>query len=373
MPEKSPVLMIGPFPPPVHGFAEITRALAAQLEASPGVMRVNTASALKPALLRHIAQILRNLRAGGQVVRAPARGQHQLSLGCNAGWGLLYTLFHAALARGAGLNVALHHHSYAYINRRTKLMALLCRIGGPRLTHVFLAEAMRESFCALYGDGLQTAILPNAIFVPAGGEKPPAPAPGGRPITLGLLSNLDADKGLHDFVATARLLHRDASANRLRMVLAGPIRSESDKELVMTAQAEGVLTWLGPLYGADKRRFFDALDIFLFPTRYRHEAQPTVIYEALASGVAVIAFDRGAIRDQVQDCLAVVPAEDDFAAAVQGALHKLLSFGPADWAQLRVSARERHARDITQGQRTIAALFGGLTTRPDNDTATRTK
>lgn len=371
MPEKSPVLMIGPFPPPVHGFAEITRALAAQLEASPGVMRVNTASALKPALLRHIAQILRNLRAGGQVVRAPARGQHLLSLGCNAGWGLLYTLFHAALARGAGLNVALHHHSYAYINRRTNLMAMLCRIGGPRLTHVFLAEAMRESFCALYGDGLQTAILPNAMFVPAGGEKPPAPAPGGRPITLGLLSNLDADKGLHDFVATARLLHAGASADRARMVLAGPIRSQSDRALVTQAQSEGVLTWLGPLYGADKRRFFDDLDIFLFPTRYRHEAQPTVIYEALASGVAVIAFDRGAIRDQVQDCLAAVPVTEEFAPAVLAELARLTDWGPADWERLRNRARARHAGDIAQGKRAIAALFRGQADKAENDTPER--
>ncbi len=366
-----PVLVVGPFPPPVTGFREITRALAARLEAGPGVGSVNTASKQKSAALRHLSQILRNLWAGWRILRAPSQGYGVISLGCNGSWGLLYTLFHAVLARSTGLNVTLHHHSYAYIDRHMRLMAWLCRIGGPRLTHVFLAPTMAAAFTGLYGAGLTTAVLPNAIFVSAGGEKPPVPTAEGRAITLGLLSNLDAAKGLHDFVATARLLHKGASASRVRMVLAGPIRDESDKHLVTTAQSEGVLTWLGPLYGADKRRFFDDLDIFLFATRYRHEAQPTVIYEALASGVAVIAYDRGAIADQVRDCLAAVPVTEAFAPAVLGELARLTDWGPAEWERLRDRARARHAGDIAQGQRTIEALFGGQADKAENDTPER--
>lgn len=356
-----PVLVVGPFPPPVTGFREITRALAARLEAGPGVGSVNTASKHKSAALRHLSQILRNLWAGWRILRAPSRGYGVISLGCNGSWGLLYTLFHAVLARSTGLNVTLHHHSYAYINRHMRLMAWLCRIGGPRLTHVFLAPTMAAAFTGLYGAGLTTAVLPNAIFVSAGGDKPPVPTAEGRAITLGLLSNLDAAKGLHDFVATARLLHKGASASRVRMVLAGPIRDESDKHLVTTAQSEGVLTWLGPLYGADKQRFFDELDIFLFPTRYHNEAQPTVIYEALACGVAIISFDRGAIAEQVQNCLDVVPVETDFTDKVSQHVARLLDFTASEWELLRERARTRHAEDSMRGRAAMGQLFGATT------------
>ena len=39
----------------------------------------------------------------------------------------------------------------------------------------------------------------------------------------------------------------------------------------------------------------DSLDVLLFPTSYRNEAEPIAILEALAYGIPVIAWDRGCI------------------------------------------------------------------------------
>ena len=52
---------------------------------------------------------------------------------------------------------------------------------------------------------------------------------------------------------------------------------------------------LGPVAGAAKQRFFETIDIFFFPSRYRMEAQPLVMLEALSYGVATLATHK-AIR-----------------------------------------------------------------------------
>jgi glycosyltransferase involved in cell wall biosynthesis len=71
----------------------------------------------------------------------------------------------------------------------------------------------------------------------------------------------------------------------------------------------------GPLYGAEKSRFFDDIDVFLFPTRYDNETEGLVNLEALRAGVPVIAYGRGCIPEIVDDgCGLIVPPAADFVA-----------------------------------------------------------
>lgn len=265
---------------------------------------------------------------------------------------------HVLSARGAGQPVCLHHHTYGYIIERSLLMRLICAAAGPRLTHVFLSTTMRDDFAEQYTLKTTSAVIPNAMFVPEQDHKPRSftGAWEDRRLQVGLISNLDAAKGLHDFIETAR--HAKRANLAVDMILAGPIKNSDDKALVAQAQQEGSVRWLGPLYGEDKLHFYAGLDLFLFPTRYRYEAQPTVIYEAFAHGVPVVAFERGCIRAQVGDCLRVIKAAQDFPKAATQIISELIALPDEDWSTLRQQTRVRLRSHTEAGERTLIELFG---------------
>jgi glycosyltransferase involved in cell wall biosynthesis len=152
---------------------------------------------------------------------------------------------------------------------------------------------MRDRFKSLYAFEGRGLICSNARFVP------PKPfsrrQKGARPFCVGLLSNLNAGKGLYDFVA----LIREAKANNLavRGLLAGPPTAPADMAAIDAAQRElgSALEYCGALYGSAKDEFYAGLDAFLFPTRYNVESYGLVLIEALAHGVPVIAYSRGCI------------------------------------------------------------------------------
>lgn len=346
-----PLLVAGPFPPPVHGFSAMTAALSAEIGKRRDVELCDLSSAHPAAIVRHLSQTARCLCAALHVVSFRMRGGHHFSIGANAGWGMLYTLVLVAVAKAAGLRIFLHHHSYAYINQRSVLMAFLTAIGGKRLQHVFLAQAMERAFFARYPQKSTALLLSNALFVPPG--QPRAPR-SGAPIRVGLLSNLGAEKGLYDFIETARRLK--AGSLQVEMVLAGPASRTQDAKAIRAAVAEGLLQACGPLYGTDKDTFFEGLDLFLFPTRYVDEAQPTVIYEALAAGVPVLAFARGAIADQVRDCLTTLPVGADFASGAVAIIQTLAGMSKAERHRISAAATARHAQDQDQGSATLTLL-----------------
>ena len=354
---RAMILIIGPFPPPVHGFSVITEALAQTLEVDHAIARVNLSSNARNPWLRHLAQMSKCLSAVAHLIRFRLRGGKSVSLGANGGWGMLYTLALMMTARLIGCHTVLHHHSYTYINARSRLMAGICRIGGKSVAHVFLSQSMQDAFFALYPQQGPAHVLANAMFVP---EQPIRVTTPGR-ITIGLLSNLSADKGLYDFIAAAERLHVEGIA--VDMVLAGPVADPVDAAAITKAEKAGILRTTGPLYGEAKIAFFASIDLFVFPTRYRHEAQPTVIYEAFAAGVPVIAFDRGCIADQVGNSLTTLPQDSDFAAHVVARCRELQQLDAAGWAQLHELARQRHRDDSAAGERTLAVLFGARTHR----------
>ena len=97
------------------------------------------------------------------------------------------------------------------------------------------------------------------------------------------------------------------SANRrglpIRGVLAGPIVHAADRHFVHGLKEElgARLDYRGPVYGAEKVQFFRDIDVFVFPTSYENEAQPMVLFEAMAQGIPVLSCDRGCIRSQVAE------------------------------------------------------------------------
>ena len=136
---------------------------------------------------------------------------------------------------------------------------------------------------------------------------------GQRPLVIGFLSNLTLAKGLATVLAVFEELLR-VGAN-VRLVLAGPCLQSEARALVDGALANWgeQIDYRGPVYQEEKSRFFADIDAFVFPTQYKNESWGIVLTEAMASGVPVIANDRGCVSHIVQNgCGRVVAGDEQF-------------------------------------------------------------
>ena len=237
----------------------------------------------------------------------PARFYISLS----AGYGQVYDVLFLLVARARRMEIFTHHHSFAYLRSARALTRMLVRVAGPDARHAVQSRTMGEALKQLY-IARDVFAFSNAVFLEA-----PDPASRARTSlrTVGLLSNLSVDKGVWDFVRILELAAEEGLDIRGR--LAGPFDDPATRRRVL--ERLGRLpnaTYDGPLYDAAKSRFFENIDLFLFPTRYDNETEGLVNLEALRAGVPVIAYGRGCIPEIVNaDCGLVVPPADAFVQA----------------------------------------------------------
>lgn len=175
-------------------------------------------------------------------------------------------------------------------------MAALCVAAGKNAVHVVLGSAMQRDIVVTHPEVKRVMVLNNAGLIDV---KPPPRDGNNKPLTFGHLSNLTKEKGINIvFEATRALI---AAGIDFKLVVAGPAHDEDAFRALDSARLEfgNSFEYLGPVYGREKDAFFSQIDIFLFPSQYENEAAPLVILEAMASGVACIAFDIGCIAEQV--------------------------------------------------------------------------
>jgi len=295
-------LVIGPMPPPVHGYSMVTAFIAEKLGEITALEIVNTAA---DSMVRdgryHARRLTRAARALWHVLRGrPA--SRSLYVAIAGGAGVFYDLPLILAARLLRYRLYIHHHSFSYINRRNFWTALLLAIAGTAATHICLSARMAARLTALYPGVGPTPVLSNAMLVP------PVEIRAARsgPIRLGYLSNLIPEKGVDTAIAVTRALR--ALKRDVVLSVAGPALDAVMQALITHTQDElgSGFEYRGAVYGPDKAAFFRDIDIFLFPTRYANEAQPLVVLEALAAGIPVLATDRGSIAEDVGDCGAVL-------------------------------------------------------------------
>lgn len=140
--------------------------------------------------------------------------------------------------------------------------------------------------------------------------RPDRAAPGDRLVWSGRIT---PNKGLREAVAAVRL----AGA---RLDILGPIEDAAYFDRHVAPQLGEDTCYLGLLGGEKLRRAIAGARAALVTPMWE-EPFGLVAAEALASGVPVIAFDRGAMREVIGPCGIVVPAGD--LAALAGAISKV--------------------------------------------------
>lgn len=358
------VVIAGQTPPPVSGFSYITQQVIEAVSAEHDVTLIDISThTQRGGVTYHLRRLWLTIKGIVPLLMHCRAKSRALYIACEGNLGIIYTLILALTGRMLGYPLYLHHHSFGYIERRSRLMALLLAAMGPRATHLFLCDAMAKRFSQRYGRNVNHIILSNSAFVSIPAALSVTPL-AGRPLVIGLLSNLNEEKGLGTFLDVLR----GALAQNMdvRAVLAGPAASEADHNRIARAVQEfgGRLDYRGAVYGDEKTRFLRSIDVFVFPTRYVNEAQPTVIFEAMAHGVPTLSYDRGCICGQIGDLGLTIKTNEEFISPTLEWLKRQLS-EPKMFDRLRYDTQAAFARDHATVRKSLSNLFDGSMEKRD--------
>lgn len=297
------LIFMGPLTGEVNGQNLVTQKILEQFEDLGVDLRVVDTSS-SPKFLSYFAKLCCHFKACAVVLSFP--GDIYLSLNSNKG--LWLSLIVATVGKFRGKKVGVHHHSFAHVRQKSLAMSLLVKVISGKGFHIVLGGAMSRGLKKLYPDATNIFVLNNAIVVPC--EYTQISQADNSVLRIGHLSNLSIEKGCAE-VVKASIAAKLAGYN-VRLNLAGPVGDSKTMDQINKARhvLKGDLTVWGPVYGQDKKSFFEAIDIFHFPSAYKNEAEPLVVLESLASGVAVAATDIGCIAEDIGNGAGVIVRND---------------------------------------------------------------
>lgn len=292
------IVAIVQLPPPVTGLSAVNQRLVDELSRAGKLAVVANIAPGEGAtgLRKHLGRFVRTVSAAKLLLRSRTQGVTTVYMPSDGGAGMLWNIALMLVARAMQYRVWVHHHNFSYLNRWSLLMWLQLSLAPRSTAHLALCAAMLDGLKTRYAGPWRRRehfgrVLSNA-FMPD-----PALPVGSRsgPFVIGHLSNLMVSKGAIRFIDL--FVAARAAGLPIRAEMAGPIWDDTVRRAVETAQADypDSFSWVGPLYGLEKTRFYARIDAFVFPTDYLNEAQPVVLYEALSAGAAVLATARGCI------------------------------------------------------------------------------
>jgi glycosyltransferase involved in cell wall biosynthesis len=292
----SPLFVVGPFPPPVHGASTITAKVAGLLSAAGHPVSCFNVS--PPTGSRgprhHFQRIISFAGCAMAILFRPSSATIYLSL--SGGLGLIYDLVLVIAARISGRAVVFHHHSFAYLLRSGLLMRSIVGAAGARQAHVLLSNGMKSKFQQLYPRARDCVVVSNIAFFDV--QKSETGHARSLFATVGYLSNVSLEKGIDrflDFIAEIR-----AKGSSVKGLIAGPFDSEAVRAYVQGRIAEvGGIEYVGSVYDDKKMEFLSCIDLLVFPSRYRNEAEPLVVLESQMKGLPIAATDRGCIPEML--------------------------------------------------------------------------
>jgi glycosyltransferase involved in cell wall biosynthesis len=275
------VVVVGPVPPPVDGRAVATSWLVQALRGDGHAVTVLNTQAGRLAKLQRCLQAALTLLVGARPDR--------VVVVASGGAGLAMEAIPLLAARIRRIPTTLTHHSSRYVRESSFTLRMALAAAGRRLRHAVLDDAMGKALASRYGiDAARIAVVDNAGLMPL----PPAPDPGAPRRAVLHLSNLSPEKGLAAVLEVA-----DHTGIPVRLV-GSP--SKDAAALLDEAGRRGVpFTAVGPRHGDAKVSELTGARCLVFPSSYRHEAQPLVLYEAAAAGCVPIVWRNGWIGEQL--------------------------------------------------------------------------
>lgn len=315
-------------PPPVHGQSLVNASVARAATELGGAGRVEICDigpgANKFGLQYHLTRVSRVLGAAARLLRGGRRPGRRFYTVFESGFGVGYNFLLVGLARLLGHDVVLHHHTSEHAFVRQGRFALLQKLMGPRGLNVALSEEMAENLRILYPDMPPIMVSHNACHIaPPDDLAPRAPRDGGK-LRVGFLSNLCREKGLDvvlDVAGKCRARGLDVT-----FVFAGPTVGEEAASMLAEGREKlgDMIEAIGRVDKKAKEDFFRSIDVFLFPTRYRYEAQPLVLLEAMSFGLRPVTTNCGFVAELVGRYGAVFEPDEYLSEMMADELQRLV-------------------------------------------------
>lgn len=341
--EKSSVCMIGAFPPPVHGMAAVNAAVREQLisaGSNPVVMNI-AAQSLARSVADRLGRLPKVLNAICQLLAKPCLRGITLYMSISGGYGQIYEVIFILLARLRRMNLFIHHHSFAYLDRPNWLTRLLTIVAGPSSIHIALSPGMAACLQAQYPSVHRVISLSNAVFFI--GDQPISVSRRFNLKSIGFLSNISEEKGIFDFLDLVEACENESYP--IMAKLAGPFQDmETELKVHQRLSELTTIEYVGPQYGDNKETFFASIDALIFPTRYINEAEPLTVHEAMQHGLPVIAYGRGSIPEIIDlNCGLVIAPEVSFTPIALNQIKQWLAF-PEKYKNASHTAQENFAK-----------------------------
>jgi glycosyltransferase involved in cell wall biosynthesis len=357
------LLFIGVLPTPVHGASQINRLAVGHLKTLKfDVKELDTYSLSRSTSRYPIPHMVtRALRCVSILIYLISNFKSlpkSWYISLSGGGGLIFDLIYALCGRGLGVSMIMHHHSYAYLNNHSILFSLITKVvGGPSNQHIFLSPEMKTLALKRYPNlagSINTAVSNVGLLFGflKQTSKPPRSTDKSF-VTIGYLANITKEKGAHDFLDLADTFRNDT--RNIKFVMAGPCEDLALLERIeIEKNRSTIFSYIGSVYGEDKANFFSEVDLFVFPSRYRNEAEPLVLIEAGYYGCEILSTDIGSISEMASYLnLSIVPAESNLKSEVEKFLHLIPSSMPEN---PEINLRKKSINDL----RLFESLFEEL-------------
>jgi glycosyltransferase involved in cell wall biosynthesis len=329
--KRPAVYFVGPLPLPLHGFSAINQKMLSRLLSRTDVRIFDTAPKRLSANSRWRA-FLKPFHSVSSVCTfvffAFAKRPRSVYLGLSGGIGQVFDCLRLIIASLVGAKTYVHHHSFAYLNN-PKLYSRLCLWSARDACHIVLCDVMAAKLVSTYGiNSAHIFTLSNAAFLDEASNFPANRGARSDVLTLGFISNITPEKGIAEFFDVVAALTEDGL--RVKGLVAGPVDPALRRKFSEMLKHRADIEYIGAVYGEQKRDFFHRIDLLLFPTKYRNEAEPVTVLEALSYGVPVIAAGRGCLHSMIDKTSGAVFTEiEQYVAGATSYIRSLMSAAPS--------------------------------------------
>lgn len=301
--------IIGTFPPPMHGLSMVNSKMKDEfikVGLKPLVLDISSKS-LNHSIFNICCRFLKVLRTILKFLFHIIVNRTQyMYTGLSGGLGQIYDLFFITVGTLFNLKIFIHHHSFAYLNKTSILTKLIITISKNSAVHIVLCETMRKKLLQ-YNKNIQIEILSNAVFLKSSAVH--EFIHNKKNVTIGFLSNISFEKGIKEYFEVLKILIKDGySVNGLIAGSNTNIKSKKYLDLKLAELKE--ICYLGKIVAKEKEDFLNKIDLLLLPTKYKNEAEPLVIHEAMSHGIVVIAWSRGCISNIIPKNTGMVIEKD---------------------------------------------------------------
>ncbi len=211
----------------------------------------------------------------------------------SGGKGLFFDLLIIVYLKILNKKIYIHHHSFSYLNNHSYLIYILSLIGKKNVIHIVLCNLMKKKL-KKYKLIKKIIVLSNIILI----NKRKSFKNFNKKIKIGFISNIDFDKGISEYFEVINNLNN----KNFEGLVAGPFLNKKVKSFVLKkVKKYKNIKYLGPIYDRKKNKFYRDLDVLLFPSYYKNEAEPLVIYEAQSYNILVISNSLGCTSAMIEN------------------------------------------------------------------------